>query len=168
MRSITAEGREVIIKKALQRKEQSLAEIAKSNNIGLSTLSRWIRTYQQGQACNDEGVKPGVAISSAGERLEHLLAAAGLDEGGVGTYCRSRGIYPYQLEEWKQAMINKATLVDEKKEGLQRAELKALRAENRYLKRDLQRKDRALAETSALLILKKKADLIWGVCEDDT
>lgn len=168
MRSITAEGREVIIKKALQRKEQTLAEIAKSNNIGLSTLGRWIRAYQQGQACNDEGVKQGELLPSIGERLEHILAAAGLDEGGVGAYCRSRGIYPYQLEEWKQAMINKAAPVNEKKEALQRAELKALRAENRHLKRDLQRKDRALAETSALLVLKKKADLIWGVCEDDT
>jgi hypothetical protein len=46
-------------------------------------------------------------------------------------------------------------------------ELKTLRQENRNLKKDLNRKDKALAETSALLVLKKKADLIWGDLEDD-
>ena len=45
--------------------------------------------------------------------------------------------------------------------------LKKLQAENRALKKDLLRKDKALAETSALLILKKKADLIWGDFEED-
>ena len=37
-----------------------------------------------------------------------------------------------------------------------------LRARNKELERDLNRKDKALAETTALLVLKKKADLIWG------
>ncbi len=46
------------------------------------------------------------------------------------------------------------------------AELKALRAENNLLKKELRRKDSALAEATALLILKKKANLIWGVDED--
>ena len=47
------------------------------------------------------------------------------------------------------------------------AELKKLKAEIKLLKKELNRKDRALAETSALLILKKKANLIWGKDEDD-
>ena len=47
------------------------------------------------------------------------------------------------------------------------AEVKALRLENKRLRSDLDRKDRALAEASALLILKKKAQAIWGDPEDD-
>jgi hypothetical protein len=45
--------------------------------------------------------------------------------------------------------------------------LRALRAENRELKKALRRKEKALAETAALLVLKKKAELIWGEREDD-
>ncbi len=56
---------------------------------------------------------------------------------------------------------------NEQKPSKESAELKALRSENKRLKKDLNRKDKALAETSALLVLKKKADLIWGDPEDD-
>ena len=49
----------------------------------------------------------------------------------------------------------------------ERAEMCELKAENKELKRDLYRKDRALAETTALLVLKKKADLIWGTEENE-
>ena len=46
-------------------------------------------------------------------------------------------------------------------------ETRQLREENKRLKKELRRKDKALAETSALLVLKKKAHLIWGELEDD-
>jgi hypothetical protein len=42
-----------------------------------------------------------------------------------------------------------------------------VREENRTLKKELRRKDKALAETTALLVLKKKAASIWGEPEDD-
>ena len=47
------------------------------------------------------------------------------------------------------------------------AEVKALRTENKKLKQDVKRKDAALSEASALLILKKKAAMIWGEIEGD-
>jgi transposase len=55
---------------------------------------------------------------------------------------------------------------EEKYQGLL-DEVKVLRLENNELKKNLNRKDRALAETTALLVLKKKADAIWGDNEDD-
>jgi len=42
-----------------------------------------------------------------------------------------------------------------------------MKAKNKKLESELRRKDKALAEASALLILKKKANLIWGESEDD-
>ena len=38
----------------------------------------------------------------------------------------------------------------------------------RELEKELRRKDKALAETAALLVLKKKANAIWGDEDDDT
>ena len=58
-------------------------------------------------------------------------------------------------------------VANSEKEYKLRNEMKALQKENEQLKKDLRRKDKALAETSALLVLKKKANLIWGDLEDD-
>ena len=55
----------------------------------------------------------------------------------------------------------------ETKEKKQASELKKLKGEIKRLNRELDRKEKALAEASALLVLKKKADLIWGVKKDD-
>ena len=52
-----------------------------------------------------------------------------------------------------------------KNQALQ-SENKKLKNENKQLALELRRKEKALAEAAALLILKKKADLIWGVDEE--
>lgn len=46
--------------------------------------------------------------------------------------------------------------------------MKTLRNENKALKKELNRKDKALAETAALLVLQKKVNEIWGSDEDDS
>jgi len=54
--------------------------------------------------------------------------------------------------------------------GLTKAERQALKKErkkNRYLEKELNRKEKALAETAALLVLKKKAQALWGEPEDE-
>jgi len=92
------------------------------------------------------------------------LATAGLDEESVSIYCREQGIHSFQLKQWQNELMTNDTTKKQSDNLLK--ELKILRNENKHLKKDLQRKDKALAETSALLILKKKADLIWGEHED--
>lgn len=44
---------------------------------------------------------------------------------------------------------------------------KAAQRELRRLKKELQRKESALAETAALLVLRKKAEAIWGSSQDE-
>jgi transposase len=152
--------KEDLIKKVLNRKGQSIAKIAKLSNVGLSTLSRWVKRSVEGSQMIESKVKEEHRkIYSAAQRLEMLLETAKLNEIELGSYCRSHGLYSFQLTEWKNEFMKSS---NEKKDELIREELKVLRAENKSLKQDLNRKDRALAETTALLILKKKADLIFG------
>jgi transposase len=91
------------------------------------------------------------------------MATASLDDVAVGVYCRERGIYSFQLKQWKETFMTQK-VIDKKHAEL--SELKSLRAENKALKQEIRRKDSALAETTALLVLKKKAALIWGEPED--
>lgn len=162
-RHIPSEIKEAIIKQAVGRKDSSLLEIATANNIGYSTLQAWLSSNRTGESSSCFPVTTEQGISKS-QRFKHLLATANLDEEAVGVYCREQGIYSHQLTQWQEKFMNNS---NDKIEDRQKQSLRALKQENKALKKELQRKDKALAETSALLILKKKASLIWGEPEVD-
>jgi transposase len=163
MAHLSIEAKEAIVKKALSRGSQSLEKIAKENNISTGTLYAWLRLKRGGVPIAG---KPGRPVSKPKiPPLKHLLATEHLDEQALGAYCREHGIYSFQLKQWQDELM--ARNDSPKQTEQERSEIKKLRNENKQLKQDLRRKDKALAETSALLILKKKADLIWGDLEED-
>jgi transposase len=163
MKNISQETKEAIVKKVLGKKGINLKVIAKQNNIVYSTLTRWIREYQSGQYNQAITNHCSNTALSRKEKLQHILATASLDEQALGVYCREWGLYAVQLNEWKNEMAKDN---NEQKNETLLIELKALRNENKQLKQEINRKDRALAETAALLVLKKKANAMWGEPED--
>jgi transposase-like protein len=164
MAQLSLEAKEAIVTQALTNRNQSIAEIAHINNVGYSTLQKWLRMKREGKSISTRQSNNLVWQSSKNGRLEHLLATANLDDVAIGVYCRQHGIYSHQLTQWKDDFMSNSS---DKKFDQQKAELRVLKAEIKKLKKDLNRKDKALAETSALLVLKKKASLIWGDQEDD-
>jgi len=165
MTRLSEDARKSVVEKALARKNQGLAKIASLHNIGYSTLQRWIFKYKHGMEISKKSNKSwGNTQCTRSEQFQHLLMTATLDETTLGAYCREHGLYSFQLQQWKNEFMSQD---DKQKKQDQQLELKALRVENKALKHDLRRKDRALAETVALLVLKKKADLIWGEPEGD-
>lgn len=152
--------KEAIIKKALNRGAQTLEEIALANNIGLSTLGRWLRDSRSSNQIS--APKAGELVDS-GERYKHLKATFGQDDVMIGTYCRKHGLYPYQLAQWEIEFMTSTPVI----KVAPKVEIKALQTEIKGLKKIIMRKDKVLAETMALLILKKKAAQIWGENEDD-
>ena len=164
MRKLSAEAKQAIIDKVLARDGRTVGEIAKLHNISYSTLQKWIRKVRNGDIIDPvKSVKDNQALSLS-ERFTHLMATASLDETAVGIYCREHGLYAIQLTQWKEAfMTQKPDL--KKQDNL--TELRTLRLENKRLKQDVKLKNSALAEATALLILKKKASLIWGEVEED-
>ena len=164
MRKLSAEAKQAIIDKVLARDGRTVVEIAKLHNISYSTLQKWIRKVRNGDIIDPvKSVKDNQALSLS-ERFTHLMATASLDETAVGIYCREHGLYAIQLTQWKEAfMTQKPDL--KKQDNL--TELRTLRLENKRLKQDVKLKNSALAEATALLILKKKASLIWGEVDED-
>jgi len=159
MSKLSHSAKEAIIKKALSNCG-TMQEIAKNHSIGYSTLCEWVRRYRDGESITRSG-KQG--MQSVSERFEHVLAAASLGEEEVGRYCRENGLYAFQLTKWKEDFMTERAPIDKTTQ----ATVKALQMENKTLKQEVLRKDKALAEATALLILKKKASLIWGEVEDD-
>jgi hypothetical protein len=94
------------------------------------------------------------------------MAAAALPPGELGASLRRQGVHEAELEQWRSAVLEAG------RAALESSSSKAGRGtEGRRIKeleRELRRKDKALAETAALLVLKKKAHEIWGDADDDT
>lgn len=97
------------------------------------------------------------------EKLKALSETHGMSEEELGVYLRREGLHSHQLNEWREEILKGLAPVARKpsvKKDERDEKIKAL-------ERELRRKDKALAEASALLILQKKIDLIWGGKDED-
>ena len=97
--------------------------------------------------------------------MEIIIRCATLSEDEVSKICREQGLYPHHIKQWKQDFVGGATMNMPTNTPL---EAKHLKHQNKALKNELNRKDRALAETAALLVLQKKVNAIWGNDEDSS
>lgn len=104
---------------------------------------------------------------SSADKFRVVLETASLNETEISQYCRSKGIYPEQLRQWREACEQANAVSETKPSAAQRNEAKAAQKRIRELERQLKRADAARAEAAALLNLRKKADAIWGKEEDD-
>jgi transposase-like protein len=97
-------------------------------------------------------------------KLKAIAETLTLTENELGEYLRANGLHSSDLEQWKQEFYS-----SQKGPGRPKLdpELAELRAKEKELAKDLKRKDRALAEMSARIVLLKKSRLIWGDGEDD-
>lgn len=158
-----------VVERALSRtNDETLDHVAQQCGVGYSTLTRWLSQVQQGQL-TDQTVTTDAKEKSpkdwtAPEKWQALVAYEGLDEQARGQYCRTHGIYSHQLDEWRATMMSKQ---DTEQRQQDKAEIRSLKGENKRLQRELHRKDKALAEAAALMILKKKAAALFGMDEDN-
>ncbi len=126
--------------------------VAREVGIGAGTLERWRDDVQSMPA-------RGRAWTAA-SRLEAVIVTATLDEASKSAWCREQGVYPAELDKWRASAT---TALAEPEEA--RASPQATRQDRKRIKeleRELLRKDRALAETAALLVLSKKVAVIFS------
>ena len=91
---------------------------------------------------------------------------ASLNEAQRSEYCRRKGLYPGRTARWRDS----AVAGNEAPGSLTKAERRALQKDRktiRRLEKELNRKDKALAEAAALLVLQKKVRALWGEAEDE-
>ncbi len=127
--------------------------------IGIGTLERW-RAAALAKASGDSG--GGTIRWTAAARLDAVIVTATMDEATRGAWCREHGLYPADLDSWKQDAI--AGLGEPR--DADTPETKRDRRRIKELERDPHRKDKALAETAALLVLSKKLSAIFHESAD--
>lgn len=162
MTRYSAELKEQIVKKMMPPNSQSVAAISRDTGISTPTLYAWKKKFQaQGFVVPK---KPSKADQwDAKAKLAAVIQTARMNETERSTYCREHGLYVEQLDAWKQVFET----MDPTDGPTRKADLAAAKRHNRELEKELRRKEKALAETAALLTLSKKASAIWGTDEDN-
>lgn len=124
--------------------------VAREIGVSADTLERW-RSEALARPERER-------VWTAAARLEAVITTASMDEAQRSAWCRSNGVYPQQLAQWRQAATS---ALAEPQEG-STAQSKQDRRRIKELEREVRRKDKALAETAALLVLSKKVEAIFN------
>jgi transposase-like protein len=147
---------------------QSVARISAELGIHVVTLYNWRKTWRlQGEVVPASEKDP--EGWGATDKFTVVLETAGLNATELSAYCRERGLYPEQVDRWRQASqdANEKPVLTLKEQK----ELERLRAQDqkeiKRLQQELRRKDKALAEAAALLLAAKKIQAFWGEDADD-
>jgi len=125
--------------------------VAREIGVGVDTLERW-RSESLARPARDR-------VWTAAARFEAVIATAALDEASRAAWCRENGVYLQQLQQWRASATQALAAAEET-----RASPSQTREDRRRIKeleRELRRKDKALAETAALLVLAKKCEAIF-------
>lgn len=143
----------------------SVAQISRETGVSEQTLYNWRnRIRHQGKAVPADPSNP--ENWSGANKLAVVVETAALNEQELAEYCRRKGLYVEQVKRWREAAIAGAE-TGRPLSAAERRELLQDRKKIRQLEKELRRKDKALAETAALLVLQKKAQAIWGDDGDD-
>lgn len=98
--------------------------------------------------------------------LWKVVETATFSETELNEYCRTKGLYPQQIKDWKLACISGADHASQLvRDGNKQMQQERKRIQ--ILEKELRRKDKALAETAALLVLSKKLDAFYGINNED-
>ncbi len=146
-----------VVGRLLPPESADVGTVAKEVGVSQQTLERWREDAQSRPARG--------RAWTAGARLDAVITTAALDEAGKSAWCREHGVYSDELDKWRQ---NATTALATPEEA--RASPQATRQDKKRIKeleRELLRKDRALAETAALLVLSKKVAAIFNKGEDE-
>lgn len=157
------EFKEAAVEKLLSRGSRPVAAILEEIGVSGPTLYQWRKDFANDAAVKKTSKRP--QDRSADEKLKIVIEFEKLAEDKRGEFLRKQGLHVEHIAEWREQI--KAALNPVKRTQAERAERAEDRRKIKELERELRRKDKALAETTALLVLKKKADLIWGDGEDN-
>jgi transposase len=154
-----------VMRKLLPPNNRPVPGVAKEEGISEQTLYNWLKRARE----------QGVPVPGSGKQTEDwspeakfaaVVETVSMTESELSAYCRTKGLYPEQVKRWKEACIQGAQSSEvQRKEDKQ--ESKRDKKRIKELERELNRKEKALAETAALLVLRKKLNAFWEESEGE-
>ena len=162
MATYTKDFKDKLIKLMLPPENRSVKELVDEYGIHEQTLYKWRKDAKsKGIVYQDNGTSR--QKYSKEMQFQIIIETSLLNNNDLSEYCRRKGIYAEEIEAWKKAFVTGET--DEQSKMKQ--ELKEKDAELKSTKKELDRKEKALAEAAALLVLRKKMRAIWDSDEEN-
>ena len=149
--------------KVRERGTRSVLDVANDLHMAVGTLRKWISKSNQakGEVSEPADHLPDdlpAQFWGPAQRLQALLETYALSQAQLHAWCREKGLFEHQLKAWSEAFCS-APASDSRES---KAALRELQTRHEGLQRDLRRKERALAEAAALLVLQKKFQALLG------
>lgn len=157
--------KEEIISRMMPPNNESVPKLCKEYGISDASLYTWRKKAREAGYAS-----PGNNQSSdkwnSEDKFLIVLETYTMNETELAEYCREKGLYREQIEIWKKACLtaNGRDLAQTKQLN---ADLRSERGRSVELEKELRNKEKALAEAASLLLLRKKAQAIWGDEEED-
>lgn len=165
MRTYSEEYKANVVKKMLPPNNQSVPELSAETGIPKDTLYTWRSKHREAKGVAVPAHDRAAEKWSSEEKFAVVLETAALSEVELSEYCRKKGLYVEQVEAWKGACLRAnggSGLASQAERGKSQAQAKKIK----QLEAELRRKEKALAEAAALLVLQKKTQALWGEPED--
>ncbi|TYQ18167.1 UNVERIFIED_CONTAM: transposase [Acetivibrio alkalicellulosi] len=155
-KTYSKEQREAILAKILPPNNMPLSEVANETGIPTSTLSTW-----KAKELNKNNKK----INKSKDKFLIVVETYTLSEYELNEYCRKNGLYAQEVKMWQKCF---ASALDKEPEPVKEIKEELLKEKKKVktLEKEINRKDKALAEAAALLVLKKKLQAFRGEEED--
>jgi transposase-like protein len=145
-----------MVQRMLPPNGRSANALSRETGVNQASLSRWLKHTRKLSGMSDDSKK-----WTAAEKLRVVVAASGLDDSKLGELLRREGLHEATLAQWRSDA--EAALTDVPRTRKTSRDSRRIKE----LEREVHRKDKALAEVTALLVLKKKVDALWGDGDDD-
>lgn len=149
--------KERAVARLLPPESSSVETVSREIGVGVETLERW-----RSEALS---MPASTRTWTAAARLEAVIATAAMDEASKNAWCRQQGVYPSELEKWRQSATAALAAPEETRASPQQTRQDQRRIKE--LEREVKRKDKALAETAALLVLSKKLSAVFKEGADE-
>jgi transposase len=145
------EFKERAVARLLPPESAQISRVSQEIGVSVATLQRW-----HADALSRPARERAL---TAAARLEAVIASAAMDEAQRSAWCREKGVFPSDLQQWRENAM--AALAQPEEARATPQETRQARRRIKELEKDLRRKEQALAETTALLVLSKKLEAIF-------
>lgn len=152
------EFKQSTIQKILMPGGPTIMEMAVKTGAHPTSIRDWMKTY------GNKSIMKKTKEWSPEEKLIAIAKTLTMSENELGEFLRSNGLHSTEIDEWKLDIYSVLKAPGRPKID---PEIIQLRNKEKQLSKDLNRKDKALAEMSARVILLKKSHAIFGEPEDD-
>ena len=157
MARYSSELKERAVARLLPPESAEVSRVSQEIGVSVTTLERW-RAEALSRPARERAW-------TAAARLEAVIATAAMDEAQRSAWCREKGVFPSDLGQWRESAM--AALAQPEEARATAQETRADRRRIKELEKDLRRKEKALAETTALLVLRKKLQAIFQESGDE-